>query len=327
MANASQTPLVSILIPVYNREALISRAIMSALNQTYPEIEIIAVDNHSSDRTWEVIEQYASRFPRIRCARNPENIGPIRNWKRCLELSRGEYIKFLYSDDELDPKAVETLLKPLQTDPDIGFSYSSVNLIDINSQILDQMYSLKNSGRIPVDFFLAGSVSQSQPLPVSPGCALFYRDTVIKALETTWEDPFDLGCCRKGFGPDLLMFLYACEQRPFFYHFNHPLAHFRTHPDSITDQSKNKSPELSKRCYRFLFASFLDQTSLSRQSKRKLRTLLLLVTLFSKNYLEESKISQYAALIPDKRQRWEISLFDRSVLAFLISRLRYLQRR
>jgi len=91
--------LVSILIPVYNREKLVKRAIESAINQTYENIEVIAVDNKSTDRTYEVLKGHAEKYPDVKVYQNKENLGPVRNWKKCLEYSSGEFIKILFSDD------------------------------------------------------------------------------------------------------------------------------------------------------------------------------------------------------------------------------------
>ena len=88
--------LVSILIPVYNRETLIEDTVQSALNQTYPNIEIIVVDNKSTDRTWDILEKLANRDSRIKIFQNKTNIGPVRNWKRCIDNASGKYGKILW---------------------------------------------------------------------------------------------------------------------------------------------------------------------------------------------------------------------------------------
>ena len=66
---------VSILIPVYNREDLIGQTLNSAIDQTYHNIEIIVVDNASTDNTWKVIQRYEKQDGRIKAFRNNTNIG------------------------------------------------------------------------------------------------------------------------------------------------------------------------------------------------------------------------------------------------------------
>lgn len=74
-------PLVSIIIPVFNRDSLVIDAIDSALNQTYKNIEIIVIDNKSLDNTWTNIQKY-KQDKCIRLFQNTINIGPVLNWKR-----------------------------------------------------------------------------------------------------------------------------------------------------------------------------------------------------------------------------------------------------
>ena len=79
------SPRVSILIPVYNREALIGECIQSALFQTFTDFEVIIVDNASTDNTWGICQRFAEQDKRVRVFRNEKNIGPVRNWRRCVD--------------------------------------------------------------------------------------------------------------------------------------------------------------------------------------------------------------------------------------------------
>jgi len=96
-------PLVSILIPTYNRERLIGETIRSALVQTYPHIEVVVVDNASTDSSWEVISELARKDSRIHPFRNETNVGPMRNWKRAFDEAKGKNGKVLWSDDLIAP--------------------------------------------------------------------------------------------------------------------------------------------------------------------------------------------------------------------------------
>ena len=115
----AQSPLVSLLIPVYNRETLIGPCIESALAQTVDDLEIIVSDNASTDATWETCQKYAARDSRVRIFRNCENIGPVHNWARCLAHARGRLGKFLFSDDQIYPHYLERTLSYMN-DPRIG---------------------------------------------------------------------------------------------------------------------------------------------------------------------------------------------------------------
>src|SRR4051794_28277766 len=93
-----QTLLVSTIIPVFNGEALIGEAIESALRQTYPNIEVIVVDDGSTDRTLEVIQALAASDSRIRVIQQA-NGGVARARNRAIAAARGEFIAPLDADD------------------------------------------------------------------------------------------------------------------------------------------------------------------------------------------------------------------------------------
>ena len=94
------TPAVSVCIPAYNYGRFLPRAIDSVLAQEYRDFELIVVDNASEDDTPAVLARYGER---IRAHRNERNVGLFGNFARCLELARGEHVKFLAADDWLHP--------------------------------------------------------------------------------------------------------------------------------------------------------------------------------------------------------------------------------
>lgn len=97
------SPLVSIIIPCYNNQAFLQEAIASAVNQTYSSVEIIVIDDGSTDRSLEIIRSFGDR---IRWETGINQGAPsARN--RGLELARGKYIKFLDADDVLLPDCIE----------------------------------------------------------------------------------------------------------------------------------------------------------------------------------------------------------------------------
>ena len=102
---------VSVCIPVYNMERCIERAIRSALGQDYPDFEVIVADNRSTDRTYE--RASSIKDPRLKVFRNDKNLGAYGNHNRCLELAKGEWVKFLHGDDELLPNCVSSMIAAL----------------------------------------------------------------------------------------------------------------------------------------------------------------------------------------------------------------------
>lgn len=108
--------LVSICIPVYNMEDCLERSIRSALNQDYPDLEVIVVDNQSSDATYKIATSIVDT--RLKVFRNETNLGAYGNHNRCIELAGGEWIKFLHGDDELLPNCISKMVEALKRCPE-----------------------------------------------------------------------------------------------------------------------------------------------------------------------------------------------------------------
>lgn len=96
-------PIASILIPMYNRENLIQETIESALTQTISDIEVVVVDNASTDDSFGIVDAISKLDSRVRLYRNDENIGAVNNWKKCVSYSTAPYSKILFSDDLIGP--------------------------------------------------------------------------------------------------------------------------------------------------------------------------------------------------------------------------------
>ncbi|MEM2001634.1 MAG: glycosyltransferase [Candidatus Methanomethylicaceae archaeon] len=100
---AEGKPLVSIIIPCYNGEKFVAEAIQSALDQTYPNKEVIVIDDGSTDRSLEVIKSFGSK---IRWETGPNRGGSAAR-NRGIQIARGELIQFLDADDVLHPQKLE----------------------------------------------------------------------------------------------------------------------------------------------------------------------------------------------------------------------------
>jgi len=110
-------PLVTAAIFAHNEEKAIGAAIASLRNQTYQDLEILVIDDGSTDNTPKVIEQH-TQDPRVRFIRQ-ENMGIPRTRNRAIELARGEYIAWLGADDESLPRRIELEVQPAQGGADI----------------------------------------------------------------------------------------------------------------------------------------------------------------------------------------------------------------
>lgn len=114
-----ENTLVSICIPTYNGQKFLEICLDSAIGQTYKNIEIIIVDDGSSDITYEIAKKYAVNDSRIKLYRNEKNLGLVGNWNHCIELACGTWIKFLFQDDYLAPDCIEIMLNALSANDKI----------------------------------------------------------------------------------------------------------------------------------------------------------------------------------------------------------------
>ena len=101
--------LVSVIIPAYNIEDYIGRCLDSVLSQTYKNLEIIVIDDGSSDRTGEILDDYEKKNHRMKVI-HKENGGVSSARNIGIDRANGDYIGFVDGDDRVDPKLFETLV-------------------------------------------------------------------------------------------------------------------------------------------------------------------------------------------------------------------------
>lgn len=255
-----QTPLTSILVPVYQREGLITACVESALAQTWGDLEVVVVDNASTDGTWAVLQRLARADRRVRIFRNDVNIGPVRNWARCIAEARGTYGKLLFSDDLIAPTYVERLA-PWLRDDSVAFVFSSVNVGTEPWSGPPWYHWRSREGAYPSKEFVRDALFDYSRLPSSPGVALFrmaeLRSCLVERIPSPTFDDF----AAHGAGPDLLLMLRAAERRARVAFVPVPLCFFRMHPGSITIANRELVRERYRQA-RIHFAAKHDEGTL-----------------------------------------------------------------
>ncbi len=104
--------LISIIVPVYNQEKYLSRCLDSILNQTYKNLEIVCIDDKSTDSSSEIIKRYSDKDPRVVYYRNTgKGVSSARNYG--IEKAKGDYIGFVDSDDFIQPQMYEFMLRAI----------------------------------------------------------------------------------------------------------------------------------------------------------------------------------------------------------------------
>lgn len=138
MTSKNDNPLVSVILPVYNGEQFVAQALESALRQTYRNIEVLVVDDGSTDGTRPIVDAQAANDPRVRVLSQP-NSGVARARNQAIAASRGEFIAPLDADDLWAPTKIERQVRRmLEAGPETGLVYSWWVWIDQNSYVLDR---------------------------------------------------------------------------------------------------------------------------------------------------------------------------------------------
>jgi len=114
------SPLVSVLMTAYNREKYIAQAIESVIAQTFTDLELVIVDDGSKDQSHEIALGYAKKDSRIHVYRNERNLTDYHNRNRAAELARGQFLKYLDSDDMLYPHGLEVMVGSMEEYPKAG---------------------------------------------------------------------------------------------------------------------------------------------------------------------------------------------------------------
>jgi glycosyltransferase involved in cell wall biosynthesis len=124
-------PAVSVCMPIYNSAPFLARAIDSVLEQSVDNVEIIIVDDCSTDGSAEIAAGYAGKDSRVRFEKNEQNRGMVANWNYCMELASAPYIHYMFGDDYFaTPEAVELKLKILQEHPETSLVSSARLIVD-----------------------------------------------------------------------------------------------------------------------------------------------------------------------------------------------------
>lgn len=254
MISHPHSPLVSILIPTYNRENLIGPCIQSAQEQTFSNFEIVVIDNASTDRTLSVCREIAAQDPRIRVLSNESNIGPVRNWLRCITEARGIFGKILFSDDLMAPSFLEKTL-PFLEDNKVGFVFTSAVVGSEPFEGDEICQFIRQTGTFSSDLFISMSLFNGD-LPVSPGSSLFRLSDLHNNLLLDIPSPTIKDFPAHGAGSDLLIYLLTAATYPLVAYVHEPLSYFRAHAGSITlEKEKNSLTQ----CYRQARLWFAEQ--------------------------------------------------------------------
>ena len=185
----SDGPLVSVIMSAYNGADLIGESIESVLAQTYDRIELVVVDDCSTDGTPGVVEGYAKQYPdRVHFERKSSRAGPCRRRNDAIDLARGELIAWLDQDDLWLPEKTERQVEVLLARPEVGLVYSGYEAFDSESgaTLPWRDRETEAEGDVLVPLFVRGCF-------VASLTALFRREVLTRRSMRLRETDFSFG--------------------------------------------------------------------------------------------------------------------------------------
>jgi glycosyltransferase involved in cell wall biosynthesis len=242
----SESPLVSVCVPTYNGAAYLKECLTGIQAQTLGDFEVIIVDDESADETLAIAQEFARQDARFHIYPNPKRLGLVGNWNRSLELARGEWIKFVFQDDTIEPTCLERLVRSCEHFK-CPFGFCNRHLLfdehtpaatraffDEHQKVLEELYGTKDSFVDGETFARMAIQRLDWNLVGEPTVVLFSRSVI------------------KDFGMFVPALIQRCDMEFWtrlatnvgVVHVAERLATFRIHDKSTTSQN------LSKREYR-----------------------------------------------------------------------------
>jgi glycosyltransferase involved in cell wall biosynthesis len=222
-----KTPLVSVVMPVYNQEEYLPAAIESVLAQSYSNIELLIVDDGSTDLSGDICEAYASQDPRITIMRQ-KNAGPSKARNTAIAMAKGAYICLLDADDLMVSEKIMTQLNVMLKDPEIDISYTALLLIDSQGNFIGEIHSQEYSQE---DFVTQMFFRNVIPNPNT----IMAKSTCLK--QNLYNETFK-------HGEDFELMLRLAQQFRFKY-IDMPLTSYRRHTENLSnDLTAHRKAEL-----------------------------------------------------------------------------------
>lgn len=218
-AQATQAqPLLSVIIPTYNYGRYLAQCIQSVLDQCIDDVEILVLDNASTDETPQVMAAFSDK-PGVRYIRNRYNYGPGYNWRNGLRIAQGRYFTFLSADDYFNPGHLSRLLNALESHPHSAVGYTGIRWVDEHGHALNQP---RHPGYRHGDY--VGKRNEVADLLIhdtymTPSAVIFRREAFLQ----TWNPGNTYGA------GDWEMVVQMAERYPDFIYMDTPGVSYRWH--------------------------------------------------------------------------------------------------
>ena len=187
--------VVTIGIPVFRAKDYVQNTMLSALAQTYPDIEFLVIDDCGNDGSMDIIEELLHSHPRgehIRILRNSQNLGAGNSRNRIIDEARGRYLYFLDSDDTMEPGTIQLMMDAI-LHHDAEIVYASYEVVDTVYHAPNQIYQKPSLCLFSQDVLAYFAFKNKSVFQVSVCNSLinlsFLRQANVRFIDTAfWED-------------------------------------------------------------------------------------------------------------------------------------------
>ncbi|WP_392478274.1 glycosyltransferase family 2 protein [Nostoc sp. C110] len=260
LSQKCQQPLVSVIIPTYNRPDYLKQAIASAIKQTYQNIEIIVSDNCSLENPQALVASFGDS--RIRFWRHQQNVGMLANQQHGFNMARGKYVASLHDDDIWNEDFLAKLVPVLEANPELILAFCDQYIIDANGMI-DNAGTEKNTRGYQRDklkegiyqpFYKVGLVDKS--IPTAASCLIRNNlvdwDSIPPEVGGMWDLYLTYLCCISGYGA---------------YYYPERLTRYRAHEqtDTMLSGSRDVQAKIRKaKSEMFCYQVFMEDARLQK---------------------------------------------------------------
>lgn len=190
MQKNNNSTKITIIIPTYQRPHLLKKAIQSALNQTWKDLQVLVCDNASKDKTEQIVLELAKTDSRLHYVCHPKNIGMLANYAFGLRSVQTDFFSFLSDDDLLLPCFCQTAMEGFTQFSEIGFfAASSVSVSKESGVICAPLEMWKREGVYAPQEGLLEMIGK-YPIPTT----VMYRREIISKVQIDVENPLAWDC-------------------------------------------------------------------------------------------------------------------------------------
>ncbi|MEH1894588.1 MAG: glycosyltransferase family 2 protein [Nostoc sp.] len=260
LSQECQQPLVSVIIPTYNRPDYLKQAIASAIKQTYQNIEIIVSDNCSPENPQALVASFGDS--RIRFWRHQENVGMLANQQHAFKMAQGKYVASLHDDDMWNEDFLAKLVPSLEANPELILAFCDQYIIDADS-IINNIGTEENTRGYKRDklakgihqpFYKIGLVDKS--IPTAASCVIRNNlvdwDSIPPEVGGMWDLYLTYLCCISGYGA---------------YYYPERLTRYRAHEqtDTMLSGSRDVQAKIRKaKSEMFCYKVFMEDARLQQ---------------------------------------------------------------